>query len=63
MLPFTLCFLIPNFVKLAPWVWDNIKMIFYWWIVSAPIVALLLARLWEGSTLAKASWRPACLSS
>ncbi|MGQ0761268.1 MAG: hypothetical protein ACT4OT_04515 [Acidobacteriota bacterium] len=45
--PFTLCFFIPNFVKLAPWVWDNIKMIFYWWIVSAPIVALLLARLWE----------------
>lgn len=45
--PFTLCFLIPNFVKLAPWVWDNIKMLFYWWIVSAPIVALLLARLWE----------------
>ena len=45
--PFLLCFLIPNFVKLAPWVWDNIKMIFYWWIVSAPIVALLLARLWE----------------
>jgi hypothetical protein len=34
-------------VKLAPWVWDNIKMLFYWWIVSAPIVALLLARLWE----------------
>lgn len=46
-LPFTLCFLVPNFVKLAPWVWDNIKMIFYWWILSAPIVALLLARLWE----------------
>ncbi|HEX6188732.1 MAG TPA: hypothetical protein VFZ40_11670 [Pyrinomonadaceae bacterium] len=45
--PFTLCFLIPNFVKLAPWVWDNIKMLFYWWILSAPIVALLLARLWE----------------
>jgi hypothetical protein len=46
-LPFTVCFFIPNFVKLAPWVWDNIKMLFYWWIVSAPIVALLLARLWE----------------
>ncbi|HEV8590133.1 MAG TPA: hypothetical protein VGQ72_14775 [Pyrinomonadaceae bacterium] len=46
-LPFTLCFFVPNFVKLAPWVWDNIKMLFYWWIVSAPIVALLLARLWE----------------
>ncbi|HKP37528.1 MAG TPA: hypothetical protein VJT71_11785 [Pyrinomonadaceae bacterium] len=47
-LPFTLCFLIPNFLKLAPWVWDNIKILFYWWIASAPIVALLLARLWEG---------------
>ncbi len=46
-LPFTLAFVVPNFVKLAPWVWDNIKMLFYWWIVSAPIVALLLARLWE----------------
>jgi hypothetical protein len=48
-LPFTLCFLIPNVLKLAPWVWDNIKVLFYWWIASAPIVALLLARLWERS--------------
>jgi hypothetical protein len=47
-LPFTLCFIIPNLLKLAPWVWDNIKVLFYWWIASAPIVALLLARLWEG---------------
>ena len=47
-LPFILCFLIPNFLKLAPWVWDNIKVLFYWWIASAPIVALLLAHLWEG---------------
>jgi len=47
-LPFTLCFIIPNFVKLAPWIWDNIKLLFYWWIASAPIVALLLARLWKG---------------
>ena len=46
-LPFTLAFIVPNLIKLAPWVWDNVKMIFYWWIVSAPIVALLLARLWE----------------
>jgi hypothetical protein len=48
-LPFLLCFIIPNMVKLAPWVWDNVKILFYWWIASAPIVALLLARLWEGS--------------
>jgi len=47
-LPFTLCFIIPNLIKLAPWIWDNVKVLFYWWIASAPIVALLLARLWEG---------------
>jgi hypothetical protein len=49
-LPFTLCFIIPNLVKLAPWIWDNVKILFYWWLASAPIVALLLARLWEGKT-------------
>src|SRR5437868_2227647 len=47
-LPFTLCFIVPNLIKFAPWIWDNIKILFYWWIASAPIVALLLARLWEG---------------
>lgn len=46
--PFTLCFIVPNLIKFAPWIWDNIKIIFYWWIASAPLVALLLARLWEG---------------
>ena len=50
-LPFTLCFIVPNLIKFAPWIWDNIKILFYWWIASAPIVALLLARLWEGSML------------
>src|SRR5438067_9261603 len=48
-LPFTLCFIIPNLIKFAPWIWDNIKILFYWWIASAPIVALLLARLWGGA--------------
>ena len=48
-LPFTLCFIVPNIFKLAPWIWDNVKILFYWWIASAPIVALLLARLWESS--------------
>ena len=46
-LPFTLCFIVPNFVKLAPWIWDNIKVLYYWWLASAPLVALLLARLWQ----------------
>ena len=50
-LPFTLCFIIPNLIKLAPWAWDNIKVIFYWFIASTPLVALLLARL-----LRKGAW-------
>ena len=46
-LPFTICFVIPNFVKMAPWIWDNIKVLFYWWLASAPLVALILAKLWR----------------
>ena len=46
-LPFTLCFIIPNLVLLAPWVWDNIKVLFYWYVASVPLVALLVARLWR----------------
>jgi hypothetical protein len=46
-LPFTLCFIVPNVVKLAPWIWDNVKVLFYWWLASAPLVAALLARLWR----------------
>ncbi|HKQ53157.1 MAG TPA: hypothetical protein VJT74_12360, partial [Pyrinomonadaceae bacterium] len=40
-LPFTLCFIVPNLIKLAPWVWDNIKVIYYWFLASVPLVALL----------------------
>lgn len=47
-LPFTLCFLIPNVIQLAPWVWDNIKVLIYWHLASAPLVALVLTRLWRG---------------
>jgi hypothetical protein len=52
-LPFTLCFIIPNVVKLAPWIWDNIKVLYYWWLASAPIVALLLVRLWRQGPIRK----------
>jgi len=46
-LPFTLCFIVPNFLKMAPWIWDNIKVLYYWWLASSPLVAILLARLWQ----------------
>jgi hypothetical protein len=53
-LPFILCFIVPNVLKMAPWIWDNIKVLFYWWLASAPLVALLLARLWRKGKLKKA---------
>jgi hypothetical protein len=46
-LPFTLLFVICNVAKISPWVWDNIKVLFYWYVASVPLVALLLARLWR----------------
>jgi hypothetical protein len=46
-LPFLGCFVVPNLVKLAPWTWDNMKVLFYWYLASAPLAALVLARLWR----------------
>ena len=54
-LPFTLCFIVPNLIKLAPWVWDNIKVIFYWFIASTPLVALFLARLMRNGAWPRAA--------
>jgi hypothetical protein len=49
-LPFAFLFLICNTVKLAPWEWDNIKVLIYWFIGSLPFAALFLAWLWEKNT-------------
>ncbi|MET0625564.1 MAG: hypothetical protein ABW250_21695 [Pyrinomonadaceae bacterium] len=57
-LPFLLCFVVPNVYKLSPWIWDNIKVLLYWWIASAPLVALVLARLWRRG----GAWRAAMLA-
>jgi hypothetical protein len=51
--PFTLCFIVPNLIKVAPWVWDNIKVLFWWYVASAPLVAWVVARGLE----AKRKWR------
>ena len=53
-LPFTLCFIIANVAKVSPYLWDNIKVLFYWYVASTPLVALLLLRLWRMGTKA---WR------
>lgn len=54
-LPFTLFFIMPNVIRLAPWVWDNNKVLFYWYVASSPLVALLLVELWRTSGQARAA--------
>jgi hypothetical protein len=49
--PFILCFVVLNLIKVAPWVWDNIKVLFVWYVASAPLVAWLLARWWQQRSL------------
>lgn len=53
-LPFTLLFVLCNAAKISPWVWDNIKVLFYWYVASVPLVALLLARLWRAGAASRA---------
>jgi hypothetical protein len=43
--PFVLCFVVPNLLRLAPWIWDNIKILIYWFVGSIPLAALALTRL------------------
>jgi hypothetical protein len=44
-LPFVIWFIVPNVVLLAPWPWDNIKVLVYWALASCPFVAAALAYL------------------
>ncbi|MGD9562142.1 MAG: hypothetical protein AB7F88_07970 [Pyrinomonadaceae bacterium] len=53
-IPFVLLFVIANVAKLAPWEWDNIKVLIYWWIGSIPFVALAVAWMWRKGTALKA---------
>jgi hypothetical protein len=52
-IPFILCFVVLNLIKVAPWVWDNIKVLFLWYVASAPLVAWLLARWWQQRSLVR----------
>ena len=45
--PFAFLFLLTNVAKLAPWEWDNIKVLIYWFIGSIPFVAVALAWAWQ----------------
>jgi hypothetical protein len=52
-LPFFLLFFVSNTVKLAPWEWDNIKVLIYWFVGSLPIAAFVLAWLWNQDKILK----------
>lgn len=52
-LPFWGLFLASNLLRLSPWIWDNIKLIFFWLLASTPIVALVVARLLRGKGLSR----------
>ncbi|MBI3932259.1 MAG: hypothetical protein HY317_02490 [Acidobacteria bacterium] len=43
--PFLVWLLVPNLLKLSPWIWDNVKFLIYGYVASVPLVALLLARM------------------
>ena len=50
--PFAFLFLVSNTAKLAPWEWDNIKVLIYWFVGSIPFVAWLISWLWRKQTSA-----------
>ena len=52
-LPFAFLFLISNIAKLAPWEWDNIKVLIYWYVGSIPFVAFAVSWMWRKATGAK----------
>jgi hypothetical protein len=46
-LPFLFLFIISNVAKLAPWQWDNIKVLIYWFVGSLPFIAYAISWLWQ----------------
>ncbi len=52
-IPFAALFIISNIAKLAPWEWDNIKVLIYWWIGSIPFVAFAVAWMWRKAAALK----------
>ncbi|HEX6278631.1 MAG TPA: hypothetical protein VFZ49_01330 [Pyrinomonadaceae bacterium] len=52
--PFFFLFILANVTKLAPWEWDNIKVLIYWFVGSIPFVAIALAWMWRKDAMWKA---------
>lgn len=52
-LPFLFCFVVSNVMRLAPWQWDNIKVLIYWFVGSLPFAAVGLVWLFNKNNLLK----------
>jgi len=52
-IPFAFLFVLANVVKLAPWEWDNIKVLIYWMVGSIPFVVFALAWMWRQNAFGK----------
>ncbi|MCU1289056.1 MAG: hypothetical protein JWN60_1285, partial [Acidobacteria bacterium] len=52
-LPFVLLFFISNVAKLAPWEWDNIKVLVYCFVGAIPFAAFALAWTWRNNPALK----------
>jgi hypothetical protein len=52
-IPFAVLFVMCNIAKFAPWEWDNIKILIYWFVGSTPFIALALACAWRRGPLFK----------
>jgi len=45
-LPFAFLFVVSNVVRLAPWEWDNIKILIYWYVPTVALIAYAIAWVW-----------------
>ena len=52
-IPFAFLFVLANVVKLAPWEWDNIKVLIYWMVGSIPFVVFAVVWMWRQNALGK----------
>ncbi|MGI8669302.1 MAG: hypothetical protein ACR2J3_05560, partial [Aridibacter sp.] len=53
-LPFLFIFIASNIAKFAPWEWDNIKVLIYWFVGSIPFAAFALAWVWQKDKISRA---------
>ncbi len=52
-LPFVFLFIISITFKLAPWEWDNIKVLIYWFVASLPFASFALAWIYNQGKIFK----------